>query len=141
MRGPIMREEGIRAFERGELDLAKKEFSAAIKIRPDFVEPRQNLAVTLAHPGEFDAAETEFREGACPPSPLGRRPSQHSSGAVIQARWGRDLPLTSAQPSGASAECLNRLASSKALMGVILFSILYTGVGQVRAVRSRHFHS
>jgi TolA-binding protein len=38
---------GVAAFESGDLEKAERAFRAALRDRPEFVEARQNLAVTL----------------------------------------------------------------------------------------------
>ena len=47
---------GIKALEGGDLNGAEQQFRATLKLRPDFFEARQNLAITLAQKGNLREA-------------------------------------------------------------------------------------
>src|SRR5215471_6076571 len=51
---------GTEAFESGDLDLAEKDFRAALRALPGLLEARENLAITWARKGELQAAVAEF---------------------------------------------------------------------------------
>jgi len=53
---------GSAAFEQGDMDLAEREFRAALRAFPGFLEARENLAITLARKGRVGEAVAEFTE-------------------------------------------------------------------------------
>jgi tetratricopeptide (TPR) repeat protein len=53
---------GTDAYKAHDLDKAEEEFRAALKLRPAYLEARENLAITLARKGKFDLATEEVRK-------------------------------------------------------------------------------
>ncbi|MGH9447706.1 MAG: tetratricopeptide repeat protein, partial [Terriglobia bacterium] len=53
---------GAHALNAGNLNQAEKVFRAALQAYPGFNEAREDLGITLAREGQFDAAAGEFRK-------------------------------------------------------------------------------
>ena len=52
---------GVDALEKGDLDLAEREFRGALKAFPGLLEARENLAITWARKGELNEAVEELK--------------------------------------------------------------------------------
>jgi Flp pilus assembly protein TadD len=53
---------GLAYASQGRWDLAATEFRTAVRLKPDYVEPRYNLGIAYARQGRLDSAIAEYHE-------------------------------------------------------------------------------